>query len=428
MSELQAERPAADLAPPRRPGKAAWVGTQLREPFIQLFASQLLTGVVALVANILMVRALAPAHRGEVALMLQVVYLSTQLLLLGTERSFVASYHEAPPAAAVRAYGRLLIIPCGVGLVVAGGFEVFAPHEFNPGLLVIGLIAAYTLVEVAGLATRSIAIAAGRVGDFLVCRVLESTLLLVLLVVLYLADTTVAALWIVAYLIAGLVPTAVYIVIWLRRPAPSEAVLPDHNKLVRREGLALFPASISNMAMLRSDRLALPALASTQALGLYTAVATMTELLAWPVRAYADSRLGRWRRQHLAGALLTRPILLVTVIYALVVAPIAAGGLYLFIVPVFGAEYAPAKAVVVPLVAAAGLYAVSRVSLGLLIAKGHGTLVSAAEITGFAVSFAAYVLLIPPYGILGAAYGSLIGYGCCLLFALVTDRLTAERP
>jgi O-antigen/teichoic acid export membrane protein len=428
MSELQAERPAVEaVAGKRRPGAAAWIGGQLRESYVQLFASQLLTGGVAFVANILMVRALAPAHRGEVALMLQVVYLATQFMLLGTERSFVAGYHEITPAAAVKAYAKLLIVPCAVGVALAAGFEVFAPEHYNPGLLVIGLITLYTLVEVAGLATRSIAIAAGRVGDFLVCRVVEALLLLGLLVVLYAADTTTPALWIVAYLIAGLLPTAVYIVLWLRRPAPPGDETPDHNRLVRREGLALFPAAISNMAMLRSDRLALPALASTSALGLYTAVATMTELLAWPIRAYADARLGKWRRAHQDGALPTRPILLGVFVYCAVVAPIAAGGLYLFIVPVFGADYAPARAVVVPLVAAAGLYAISRVTLGLLIAKGRGSLVSAAEITGFVVSFVAYITLIPPFGILGAAYGSLIGYGSCLIFAIVANGLTGDR-
>jgi O-antigen/teichoic acid export membrane protein len=95
---------------------------------------------------------------------------------------------------------------------------------------------------------------------------------------------------------------------------------------------------------------------------------------------------------------------------------------------VFGEDYAPAKVVVVPLVAAAGLYAVSRISLGLLIARGHSALVSAAEIVGFAVSLAGYLLLIPRLGILGAAYGSLLGYGACLVFALVTSRLTGDRP
>ncbi len=111
----------------------------------------------------------------------------------------------------------------------------------------------------------------------------------------------------------------------------------------------------------------------------------------------------------------------------MVAAPLVAGGLYLLVVPVFGQQYAPAKAVVLPLVAAAGMYALSRISLGLLVAKGHGALVSAAEIAGFVVSFAGYLLLIPAHGMLGAAYGSLLGYGACLIFALLTSRFAGDR-
>jgi O-antigen/teichoic acid export membrane protein len=115
------------------------------------------------------------------------------------------------------------------------------------------------------------------------------------------------------------------------------------------------------------------------------------------------------------------------ILYVLVVSPLVAGGIYLLIVPVFGSQYAPAKAVVVPLVVAAGMYALSRISLGLLVAKGHGTLVSAAEIAGFVVSFAAYMLWIPGHGMVGAAYGSLLGYGACLVFALLTSRFAGDR-
>ncbi|GAA3346728.1 hypothetical protein GCM10020358_58820 [Amorphoplanes nipponensis] len=428
MSELQAERaaPRAGLAPARRGGPAAWLVAQLREPYAGLVASQLLTGGVALAANVLMVRALSPSGRGEVALILQVVYLATQVLLLGTERSFVASYHDVTPAAAVRAYARLLVVPAGLALSAAAAFAALAPQRWNPGPAVIALIAAFALAEATSLATRAVAICVGRVRDFLYARVIESLLLLALLVTLFVAGDARPEVWILAYLLAGVAPTLAYLVRWLRLPAPPAAPL-ARNGTVRREGLALFPAALSNMAMLRADRLALPVLASTSALGLYASVATMTELLAWPLRAYADSRLGRWRAADREGALRTRPIVAAAAGYCLVVGPLAAGALYLLIVPVFGAQYAPARAVVLPLVAAAGLYAVSRISLGLLIARGYSALVSAAEITGFAVSFAAYLLLIPPLGIRGAAYGSLIGYGACLLFAVVTSRVTRDR-
>ena len=402
----------------------AWLGDRLREPYVQLIASQLLIGAVALAANIMMVRALTPTHRGEVALMLQVVYLATQAVLLGTERSFVAAYHEVPPAAAVRRYGRLLIVPFGLGVAVAAAYAILAPARLTPGPLVIALITTYALLEAASLASRAVAIAVGRVHDFLTSRVVESILLLAVMAVLFQARVDSPELWLTAYILACLVPTVFYVVFWLRLPGGE---IGDQNRLVRRQGAALFPAAISNMAMLRSDRLALPVLASTTALGLYTSVATMTELLAWPLRAYADSRLGRWRAAHQEGRLRTRPIVLAAALFVLVAGPLLAGGLYLLIVPVFGHAYAPAKAVVFPLTVAAGLYAVSRIVLGLLVAKGHGTLVSAAEVAGFAVSFAAYLLLIPGHGIAGAAWGSLLGYGAGLVFALVTAGLAGDR-
>jgi O-antigen/teichoic acid export membrane protein len=428
VSELQVGQTAAGLAP-RRADPLPWIRGQLREPYVQLLASQVLTGAVAMAANILMVRSMTPSHRGEVALLLQVVYLATQFVLLGTERSFVATYHNVAPGPAVRAYARLLIAPVTVALSGTVIFVAVAPHRHNPGPVIVGMLVWYTVIEAAALASRSVAIAVGRVRDFMVCRVIESVLLLAMLIGLFATHQHHPELWFLAYLFAGAVPTVIYLVIWLRLPLDPDArpVRREQNREVRREGLALFPAAISNMAMLRVDRLVLPALASTTALGLYTSVATMTELLSWPLRAYADSRLGRWRASHHDGGLQAGPIVLAAGVYALVVVPFVAGALYLLIVPVFGHQYAPAKVVVLPLVVAAGLYAVSRICLGLLIAKGHGGLVSAAEITGFVVSFAVYLLLIPRLGILGAAYGSLAGYGACLAFALIASRVVKDR-
>jgi O-antigen/teichoic acid export membrane protein len=413
----------------REAGPIALAGKVLREPSVQLLASQVLTGAVAMAANILMVRSLSPANRGEVALLLQVVYLATQLLLLGTERSFVAAYHNVSPAPAVRAYARLLAVPCLLFLGGAVIWQIAAPAHLTPGPLIVAMLAWFALIEATSLATRSIAIAVGRVRDFLLARVIEALLLFTMLVGLYVGHASHPEWWFLAYLIAGATPTIVYLAIWLRLPVVADAgpVRPEQNRQVRREGLSLFPAALSNMAMLRVDRLVIPALASTAALGHYTSVATMTELLAWPIRAYADSRLGKWRASHNEGGLREAPIVAAAAVYVLVVVPLVAGGLYLLIEPLFGHEYADAKVIVLPLVAAAGLYAVSRISLGLLIAKGHGGLVSAAEIAGFVVSFAAYLLLIPKLGILGAAYGSLAGYGACLVFAMAASRIVGRR-
>jgi O-antigen/teichoic acid export membrane protein len=429
VSDLRTDERAEPAPATTRPGRVGWVLTRLRDTSVQLIAGQLLAGVIALIANILMARALSPTGRGEVALMLQIVYLSTQVLLLGTERSFVAGYHGTAPAAAVKAYARLLIVPCAIGLFVVAGFVLLAPERYDPGPGFVAVVACYAVVDAGILATRAVAVAVGRVHDFLRARVIESVSVLAMMLALYFTRVADPAIWVLVYLIAGLLPTTAYIVFWLRLPAPATTtpIAPGQQRQARREGLLLFPAAIANMAMLRVDRLALPVLASTAELGLYASVSTLTELLVWPLRAYADSRLGKWRAAHKGGALQVRPLVLAAIVYTVVVAPIAAAGIYWLIVPVFGARYAPARAVVLPLVVAAGLYAVSRITLGLLIAKGHSALVSGAEIFGFAVSLVAYLALIPKYGIQGAAWGSLIGYGGCLLFAVAASRFAGER-
>ncbi len=428
MSDLRTDQRTAASAV-TRPGRVTWVLNRLRDTSVQLIAGQLLAGVIALVANILMARALSPTGRGEVALMLQIVYLSTQILLLGTERSFVAGYHGTAPAAAVRAYARLLIVPCAFGLFVVAGFVLLAPARYDPGPGFVAVVAAYAVVDAGILATRAVAVAVGRVHDFLWARIIESVSVLAMMLLLFFTRVADPAVWVLVYLVAGVLPTTAYIVHWLRLPATATntPIAPGQQRLARREGLALFPAAIANMAMLRVDRLALPALASTAELGLYASVSTLTELLVWPLRAYADSRLGRWRAAHQHGGLNVRSLLVAAVVYTVVVAPIAAAGIYYLIVPVFGPRYAPARAVVLPLVIAAGLYAVSRITLGLLIAKGHSALVSGAEIFGFAVSLVAYLALIPHYGIRGAAWGSLIGYGGCLIFAIAASRFAGTR-
>lgn len=435
MSDLRTDPQAAPDIETIRPSRVIWVLSRLRDTSVQLIAGQLLAGAVALVANVLMTRALSPTGRGEVALMLQIVYLSTQILLLGTERSVVAGYHGAAPAAAVKAYVRLLAVPCAVGLFLVAGFVLLAPEKYDPGPSFIAVVACYAVVDAGILATRAVAVAVGRVHDFLRARVIESASVLTLMIGLSFAHEADPVVWVLVYLVGGLLPTAAYIVYWLRLPAPpvSTPITAGSQRLARREGLLLFPAAIANMAMLRVDRLALPALASTAELGLYASVSTLTELLVWPLRAFADSRLGRWRAAHKDGGFQVRPLVLAAIVYTVVVAPIAAAGIYWLIVPVFGARYAPARAVVVPLVVAAGLYAISRITLGVLIAKGHTALVSAAEIFGFAVSLVAYLALIPHHGILGAAWGSLIGYGGCLLFAIAASRFArtpvgASRP
>jgi O-antigen/teichoic acid export membrane protein len=87
------------------------------------------------------------------------------------------------------------------------------------------------------------------------------------------------------------------------------------------------------------------------------------------------------------------------------------------LVPLLGSSYAEAGELIAPLVLAAATLGVSQLLISALTAIHCNFLASGVEIVGFAVSAVAYVVLIPPFGALGAAYGSVLGYGSCLLVA-----------
>jgi len=191
----------------------------------------------------------------------------------------------------------------------------------------------------------------------------------------------------------------------------------NRRRLARREGLRLLPATVAHSGTLRLDRLILAGLVSTTALGLYAAVATIVELIAWPLLVFADSRLGVWRQRHGRGQFSLRPVLLVAVGYSIVAVAVMATAMHYLVEPLLGPGFAAARPLVLPLALAAAVFGMSQLLVNALTAVHRPTWASVAEVVGLGVSVLAYVLLIRAFGALGAAYGSLIGYGACLALA-----------
>jgi O-antigen/teichoic acid export membrane protein len=403
----------------------------LTDPSAGLLAAQLVVAGVAFLANVLAARALAPSGRGELALLLQIGYLASLGLLLGTDRSVVAVFTGSSAGVTARAFARLLAWPTVAalaGLLVAAAITgTAASGVLGDWWVVGGLCTAFAVTNAFVRATRSIAISAHRHRDYVVCTVVSQGLLLAAQVVLLAAGVRTVAVWLSVYLLCGAIPTAAVLVAWSRRePAQTRTSDGDRHgdgddaplRAARREGLALFPAAVANSGMLRLDRLLLAGLVSTASLGVYASVATITEALAWPLLSFADARLGRWRAAHDDDAFAVRRLVRGLVVYAVVVVPVVAVPLYLLVVPLLGEAYRSAQHLVVPLVVAAIVFAAEQILASVLIAKRRNASASVAEVTGFAVSVLAYLWLIPGHGALGAAYGSLIGYSAGLLAAV----------
>ena len=391
-----------------------------RDPSSALLIGQIVMAATAFAANILAARALQPSGRGELALLLQIAYLCSLGLILGLDRSAPAVYNAAPVAVATRGLLRLLLVPSLAGLAlclaVISVLDTIWPSQgpWRVGLLLAGLFA---VVNAFVRATRGIAIATGRQWQYLRYTFVSQGLLLVLIGMLLLSGGGSSTTWMSAYLIAGLVPTVGFLVVWLRGGTTGDVRATPLRRAARREGLLLLPAAMANSGMLRVDRLLLPAMASTAALGVYASVATMTELLSWPLISFADARLGMWRAAYDRGQLHVGAALGVAVCYVVLAGTVLGVVIREVVVPLFGEGYRSAPALVWPLVTAAGVFGIGQVLVSVLTARRRNGLASFAEAAGFVVSLVGYVLLIPREGALGAAHGSLIGYTAGALVA-----------
>jgi O-antigen/teichoic acid export membrane protein len=406
----------------------------LRDPSALLLAAQVTLAGAAFVANILSARALGPSGRGELALLLQIAYFGSLAVVLGCDRSVVVVYQGRPLATVTRAFLRLLLRPSTATFVVVAAVLALPLPGVESWRLRLAAAGLFMVVNSWDRALRSIAIAAGRAGQYLWYEVTTCGLLLAGLGLLTVLQVTSSAAWMLAYVLAGALPGAGWLWWWSRTAAGADGTPdPDHQRRrARREGLHLLPAAVAHSGTLRLDRLILAGLASTAALGHYATVATITELITWPLLVFADSRLGLWRQAHDRGALSLRGVLGLAVAYSLVAGTVVAVALHLFLLPLLGADYADALPLVVPLVLAAAVFGISQMLVTALTATRHAPLSSVVEMVGLAVSVIAYVTLIGRFGALGAAYGSLIGYGSCLvlaaLFLLVVRRNRVAPP
>jgi O-antigen/teichoic acid export membrane protein len=411
----------------------AGVRTGLRDPTSPLVISQLLTAGVAFLANILASRALAPSGRGELALLLQIGYLGSLAMMLGTDRSVLAVYPGAPPRVVTRAFLRLLLWPTVLGLLAAVALAMLPLPGLGSWQLRLGAASVFAVVNSLVRAARSVAIATGQMRAFLHCTVVNQVLLVTLVTWLWVADNNSSAVWVFAYALSDIIPTGAYLFFWARSTMAGrtpEPHIPDRRRqAARREGILLFPAAVATSGMLRLDRLLLPAMASTAALGVYAGIGTMTEVLTWPLLAFADARLGRWRQANDEGRLRIRPPLLATIGYSVGAGAFFTVAIRELAVPLLGPAYVAADDLVAPLVLASMVYGLSQIMVAMLTARRRNANASIAETTGFVVSVLAYLLLIPPYGALGAAYASLIGYGSSFVTAGVALIVVpARRP
>jgi O-antigen/teichoic acid export membrane protein len=387
---------------------------------MQLLLMQVLAASTAFAVNILSASVMEPEGRGQLALLVQVTYVLTVIALLGVERPYVAvrktSFDRAVTemnALATPGYLLLIVIAIVVVLCALAGWLKIA--------LIGGLVLFFLMGNIAARIVRTGYIASGSLPPFIAVSIATQMILLFTAVGLYFWGNTTPDAWFFAY---GLSGTAALIVLIGSVCRSGRTGFPELRQ-IRSSGIRLLPASFGNTAMLRSDRLLLPLLASNAQLGLYVVVATTMELASWPIQNWVDASLNRWREHQrndrgywrtIAGAALVTTLL----------AACLGGASYIVIQFALSPAYSESAILILPLAFAAVVYAATRVQQGLLIAGGRAKSVSAAELVGMVVSLGAYLLLIPNWGAMGAAIASIIGYFCCFIAGLILMRRSLD--
>jgi len=372
---------------------------------------------VAMITNVAAARAMGPSGRGGLAFLLQLAYLGGTLGLLGLEKPYVAAHRLTFPRAVRDVMYVLRPLPLAALVSVLALLAVSGVARSYP-VLTAGACGGVLLSTAAGRVLRTAYIASSQPRTFATQTFLMQILLLGGAITLALSSVHRPGYWLAMYAAAGVPTLAVTGFLAVRRGhAPLVA---DEVKRLRRFGRHLIPSSLGNTAMLRSDRLLLPLLSSTKELGLYVVVATVMELAAWPVQNYVDAVLWKWRGSVDAGVLGIRKTMYRSLGLTVVVACALGLGAYLMIKILLGHRYAGAVSLIAPLGVAAVAYAGSRVLQGALIAHGRGAAASSCEVAGSVLSVIAYACLIPSFGAMGAAVGSIVGYAGC---SLVTYRV-----
>lgn len=217
-------------------------------------------------------------------------------------------------------------------------------------------------------------------------------------------------------------------VLYLSRNAPGGT--PVSYRALLSYGTRFYPASVTGLFNYRVDTYIIQALIlQASALGLYAQAVTIAELIFYipdsVTMVFLPRVAGSTKEQ--ADAVLphvARLTVLITILCALAVIPTAWIGLNLVLpsfVPCF-----PALLVLLPAVVSMSLY---KVMVSYIAGRARPGPVSATSALALVVNIAANFVLIPIFGIVGAALASLISYSLMAAISLtIACRLSGVAP
>lgn len=395
-----------------------------------IFSSNVLMLLCGVVTSLLTARALGAEGRGELAIV--VMYPNVIAMVAGIGLPQAHRYWAARTPERVSAlFSNSLLFAFVIGLVAFGAAELFLPLLVGERAPQVMWLARIYMVNVPASLLhdllRGLLEGAQEFKPVSLARVVFFGLQACVYVLLFVTDrlTIESAMW--TMIAAQTAATSLLLAgVWrVLRPRwrPSRAVWRDS----LRFGFRDYPGVLTEFTTMRLDQIVLGRFAASEAIGLYFVAVRLSEMTTVLASSVADavmpriaSTQGQGRsdeRDGSAAQMLARSLRLTFGAQMLVSIPLWIGAPLLLRV-VYGAEFAQAAGVLRLLLVASLVWSAGAIVVGGLSGFGHPQASTRARLAAAAVTIILLALLLPRYGIMGAAIASLAGYAVMLIVAL----------
>ena len=394
-----------------------------------VFVTQVFGATVGIVNGFLMARLLGPAAKGDYYLLVLIPATAMVLIQLGLPQAFGFFAARGQTLGIV---GKTVVLTAELSLAAFLVVLLILPFLEGTILHTIGLpliLFAFLALPLALNATFTTGIVLGRqaVRWYAAVNMAYPLVTTVMIIILLgrLDLSTAGAIGV--YLIASVIQTVGFLVASARVSARNTDATPVSYRSLFGYGLPFYPGSITLFFSYRADVYVIAWLMPDPAapLGYYSMAVGLAELVFFFPNAVSTLFF-----PHVSGSsredadrqvpMVTRVTLLITAVVALAVVPTATLMIYVFL-PAFVPSLVPLFILLPGVVALCATKVVSGYVSGL----GMTGTNSIVNVGAFILNIAANIILIPLYGIAGAAAASLISYSVSsIVFTAIAARLS----
>lgn len=228
-------------------------------------------------------------------------------------------------------------------------------------------------------------------------------------VIVTLGDPSVTA-YLVAFAVGAAVEATLAAATARRQPGSADAPsVPERRTALLRAGPPALTVVLARTGLLRGDRLILGALADPRHVGLYSVAGTATEFLSIGAFAVAQVLFQPVAASSISSSTLRRLRWLAVIGTLIGVAVLVVAAPWL-LETLFGADYADAASALRILAIAIVPFALYQIDSYLLAARGRASSAARISVACVVLLLIGNLILVPRYGIEGAAVASLVAY------------------